>query len=50
MEKFGVTDFVQQERNRLAQTINCEGWKFEHIKQPDRGRLKLAMLRRAGIR
>lgn len=46
MEKYGVTDFVQQERNRMAEKINREGWKFEHIEQPARSRIKIATLRR----
>ncbi|CAN5494034.1 hypothetical protein BH23CHL2_BH23CHL2_14170 [soil metagenome] len=46
MDSYGVTDFVQQERNRMAEKINRDGWKFEHIEQPARGRMKFAALRR----
>ena len=45
METFGVSEFTQRERNRRAEHINREAWKFEHVEKPLRGRLKLASLR-----
>lgn len=46
MDTFGVSSFVQEERNRWTDKINRDAWKIEHIEQPTRGRLKAAMLRR----
>lgn len=45
METTSVADFVQVELKRWADQINREAWKFEHIEQPTRGRLKLATMR-----
>ena len=49
MDTASVSHWVQQEHNRRTEQINREAWKFEHIEQPARGRLKLAtLLQRSG--
>jgi hypothetical protein len=45
METYGVSDFFREEQKRLTDQIDREAWKFEQIKGPDRGRLKVAAFR-----
>lgn len=45
MDQFGISNFTQQEHIRFVDRVNNEAWKFEHIEQPSRGRMKLATLR-----
>ena len=45
METYGVSTFFQRERNRWADQINREAWKFEQFERPRRRRMKIAMFR-----